>query len=262
MAARSPAFSISRTCSSRFPRLIGRLIAFEAFAVYLVDERRGELRAAHLLGYPDREAALRIPLGQGLVGAAVATEQPLIVNDLGADPRYVELVPGMHSAVVVPLLHKSRPIGALNILSRNRGHFSDRDVGIVRQFATHVAVALVNARLYKSSRRDAEAFETLAEIGREVTSLLDLDQLFTSIAQLTKRVVDYRTFGILLLNAGGELEMKLAVQYGEKVDGAPGAARRRARGLCGAAQGSGAGVGRLAGPALHRAACPTCDPSS
>ena len=44
---------------------------------------------------------------------------------------------------------------------------------------------------------DADAFETLAEIGREVSSLLDLDQLFTRIAQLTKRVVDYRTFGIL-----------------------------------------------------------------
>jgi sigma-B regulation protein RsbU (phosphoserine phosphatase) len=201
----------------QIPRLIARLIAFEAFAVYLVDERRGELRAAHLLGYPDRQAAIRIPLGQGLVGAAVATEQPLVVNDLGADARHVAIVPGMHSAIVVPLLHKSRPIGALNILSRNRDHFSDRDVGIVRQFATHVAVALVNARLYESSRRDADAFETLAEIGREVTSLLDLDQLFTSIAQLTRRVVDYRTFGILLLNGSGELEMKLAVQYGEKV---------------------------------------------
>jgi sigma-B regulation protein RsbU (phosphoserine phosphatase) len=201
----------------QIPRLIGRLIAFEAFAVYLVDERRNEFRAAHLVGYPDREEAIRLPLGQGLVGAAVETEQPIIVSDLSTDARHVEIVSGMQSAVVVPLLHKSRPIGALNILSRNRGQFSARDVAIVRQFAAHVAVALVNARLYERSRRDAEAFETLAEIGREVTSLLDLDQLFTTIAQLTKRVVDYRTFGILLLNEGGELEMKLAVQYGEKV---------------------------------------------
>jgi sigma-B regulation protein RsbU (phosphoserine phosphatase) len=201
----------------QIPRLIGRLIAFEAFAVYLLDERRSEFRAAHLVGYPDREEAIRLPLGQGLVGAAVATEQPIIVNDLSTDTRHVEIVSGMNSAVVVPLLHKSKPIGALNILSRNRGQFSDRDVAIVRQFAAHVAVALVNARLYERSRRDADAFETLAEIGREVTSLLDLDQLFATIAQLTKRVVDYRTFGILLLNDNGELEMKLAVQYGEKV---------------------------------------------
>ena len=124
----------------------------------------------------------------------------------------------MNSEIVVPLLHKSRPIGALNILSRNRDQFTPRDVDIVRQFGAHVAVALVNARLFERSRRDAEAFETLAEIGREVASVLDLDELFARIAQLTKRVIDYRTFGILLLNEErGELEMKLAVQYGEKV---------------------------------------------
>jgi sigma-B regulation protein RsbU (phosphoserine phosphatase) len=50
-----------------------------------------------------------------------------------------------------------------------------------------------------------------------VASVLDLDELFSRIAQLTKRVIDYRTFGILLLTDQGELEMKLALQYGEKV---------------------------------------------
>ena len=200
------------------PRLIGRLISFEGFAVYLIDERRGQLRAAYSVGYPVTDEPIWLKLGTGLVGVAVATEQPVLVNDLQGDGRYVEFVPGMNSEIVVPLLHKSRPIGALNILSRNRNQFTTRDVAIVRQFGAHVAVALVNARLFDRSRRDAEAFETLAEIGRDVASVLDLDELFSRIAQLTKRVIDYRTFGILLLNEErGELEMKLAVQYGEKV---------------------------------------------
>ncbi len=201
----------------QIPRLIRRLIPFEALAVYLLDDRRGELRAAYSVGYPDSDKPLRLRLGEGLVGAAVASEQPLLVNDLRADPRYLEFVPGMNSEVVVPLMHKSRPIGALNILSRNRDQFTVNDVAILRQFASHVAIALVNARLFERSRRDAEAFETLAEIGRDVASVLDLDELFARIAQLTKRVIDYRTLGILLLNEHDELEMKLAVQYGEKV---------------------------------------------
>jgi phosphoserine phosphatase RsbU/P len=201
----------------QIPRLIGRLISFEAFAVYLLDEKRGELRVAYSIGYPGTESPVRLRLGQGLVGAAVSSEQPLLVNDLPADPRYVEFVPGMHSEVVVPLMHKSRPIGALNVLSHNRNAFTIRDVAIVRQFAAHVAIALVNARLYERSRLDADAFETLAEIGREVAAVLDLDELFARIAQLTRRLIDYRTFGILLLNDDLELEMKLAVQYGEKV---------------------------------------------
>jgi phosphoserine phosphatase RsbU/P len=201
----------------QIPQLIGRLIGFEAFAVYLLDERRGELRVAYAVGYPPSEQPVRLTLGEGLIGASVASQQPLIVNDLNADPRYVEFVSGMNSEIVVPLMHKSKPIGALNILSRNRDQFSATDVAIVRQFGVHVAVALANARLFVRERQDAEAFETLAEIGRDVASVLDLDELFTRIAQLTKRVIDYRTFGILLLNADGELEMKLAVQYGEKV---------------------------------------------
>jgi sigma-B regulation protein RsbU (phosphoserine phosphatase) len=206
----------------QIPRLIGRLISFEAFAVYLLDERRGELRAAYSVGYPDPGKPVQLKLGTGLVGAAVASEHPLLVNDLRADARYIEFVPGMNSEIVVPLMHKSRPIGALNILSRNRDQFTPRDVDIVRQFGAHVAVALINARLFERSRSDAEAFETLAEIGREVAAVLALDELFARIAQLTKRLIEYRTFGILLLDEErGELEMKLAVQYGEKVQVPP-----------------------------------------
>jgi sigma-B regulation protein RsbU (phosphoserine phosphatase) len=199
----------------QIPRLIARLIAYEAFAVYLLDQRRGELTVAYSVGYPDREIRLRPD--EGLVGAAVASEQPVLANDLASDSRYIEVVPGMNSEIVVPLIHQSRPIGALNVLSREKNHFTLHDVAILRQFAAHVAVALVNASLFERSRLDAEAFETLAEIGRDVASVLDLDELFTRIAQLAKRVIDYRTFGILLLTDTGELEMKLALQYGEKV---------------------------------------------
>jgi len=143
---------------------------------------------------------------------------PLLVNDVSTDPRYVALVPGMAAELVVPLLHKKRPIGALNVLSHHKDEFTPADVDLLRQFGAHVAVGIVNARLFERSRSDAEAFEMLAEIGRDVAAVLDLDELFTRIAQLMRRVIDYRTFGIWLLNSGrGELEIQLAVQYGEKV---------------------------------------------
>jgi sigma-B regulation protein RsbU (phosphoserine phosphatase) len=202
----------------QLPRLIARLISFDVFAVYLLDHRRGELKVAYSIGYPAQDKPHRLKLGEGLVGAAVATEQPLLVNDVMADPRYVEFVPDMGSEIVVPLMHQSRPLGALNILSRHRNHFNANDVAILRQFAAHVSVALVNARLYERSRSDADAFETLAEISREIASVLDLDELLTRIAQLARRLIDYRTLGIMLVNADSELEMKVAVQYGEKVD--------------------------------------------
>ena len=201
----------------RIPELIGRLIQFDAFAVYLLDEKRSELRVAYAVGYPDT-SGIRLQLTQGLVGRVVTTQESQVLGDIRTDPGYVEVVSGMASTVAVPLLHKKKPIGALNVLSRVRDTYSERDANILRQFASHVATALVNARLFEQQRLDAEAFELLAEIGHEVSAVLDLDQLLARIAQLAKRVIDYRTFGILLLNESSqELEIKVAVQYGERV---------------------------------------------
>jgi sigma-B regulation protein RsbU (phosphoserine phosphatase) len=51
-----------------------------------------------------------------------------------------------------------------------------------------------------------------------VASVLDLDELFARIAQSMRRVIDYRTFGLWLLHEDArDLEIKLAVQYGENV---------------------------------------------
>ena len=125
---------------------------------------------------------------------------------------------------------------------------------MLRQFAAAVAVAIENARLFEREREYAETLETLAEIGREVSSILDLDELLARIAQLARRVIDYRTFGILLAQRGaGELEMKLAVQYGEKTVVPPVAAGEGPGRLCRAAQGGRARARRVAGPALHQA---------
>jgi sigma-B regulation protein RsbU (phosphoserine phosphatase) len=204
---------------AQIPKLIARLIEFDAFAVYLLDERRGELLTAYAVGYPDSVAPMPLKLGRGLVGAAVTSHTPLLVNDVAADPRYVAIVPGMASELVVPLLHQKRPIGALNLLSHKKDQFTAADVELLRQFASHVAVGIINARLFERIRTDAQAFETLAEIGRDVASVLDVDELFARIAQSMRRLIDYRTFGIWLLNESrAELEVKLAVKYGDQIE--------------------------------------------
>ncbi len=202
---------------AQIPDLIQRLIQFDAFAVYLLDEKHHELRIGYAVGYPDY-SSFRLREAQGLIGRVVQTQQTVVVGDVSTDPYYVAVVQGMSSTLAVPLVHKAQSIGALNILSRDRDQYSERDASILRQFAALVAAALVNARLFEQQRQDAGAFETLAEIGREVAAVLDLDELLSRIAQLARRVIDYRTFGILLLNeTTRELEMTVAVQYGEKV---------------------------------------------
>jgi phosphoserine phosphatase RsbU/P len=201
----------------KIPQLIARLTRFSAFSVYLLDERRQDLRIAYAVGYPEEVwHTLRLPLGAGVVGAAVQEGRPILVNDIRREPRYKGPLRNMLSQLAVPMRRKGKVIGALNLLNEVEGAFTPQDEALLRQFAAHVAVALENARLFKSERHYVDTLETLAEIGREMASILDLDALLTRIASLTKRLIDYRTFGILLLDeASNELEMKLAVRYGK-----------------------------------------------
>src|SRR6187549_1452591 len=202
---------------AKIPQLIARLTKFSAFSVYLLDEKRQELRIAYAVGYPDAALLnMRLRVGQGVVGAAVQEGRPILVNDIRQEPRYMGPLRNMLSQLAVPMRRKGRVIGALNLLNEAEGAFTDQDEALLRQFAAHVAVAIENARLFRSERQYVDTLEPLAEIGREMSSILDLDALLTRIASLTKRLVDYRTFGILLLNeANQELEMKLAVRYGK-----------------------------------------------
>jgi sigma-B regulation protein RsbU (phosphoserine phosphatase) len=202
---------------AKIPQLIARLTRFSAFSVYLLDDRRQELRIAYAVGYPEEVwSKLRLPVGEGVVGAAVQESRPILVNDIRREPRYRGPLRNMLSQLAVPMRRKGRVIGALNLLNEAEGAFTPQDEALLRQFAAHVAVALENARLFESERHYVDTLETLAEIGREMSSILDLDALLTRIASLTKRLIDYRTFGILLLDeATSELEMKLAVRYGK-----------------------------------------------
>jgi sigma-B regulation protein RsbU (phosphoserine phosphatase) len=202
---------------AKIPQLIARLTRFSAFSVYLLDERRQELRIAYAVGYPeDVLPNLRLRVGQGVVGAAVEEGRPILVNDIRREPRYMGPLRNMLSQLAVPMRRKGKVIGALNLLNEAEGAFTPQDEALLRQFGAHVAVAIENARLFESERHYVDTLETLAEIGREMSSILDLDTLLTRIASLTKRLVDYRTFGILLLNeSSNELEMKLAVRYGK-----------------------------------------------
>ena len=202
---------------AKIPQLIARLTRFSAFSVYLLEGEREELRIAYSVGYPEEVArTVRLRLGQGVVGTAVQEGRPILVNDIREEPRYVGPLRNMLAQLAVPMRRKGKVIGALNLLSETEGAFTPQDEALLRQFAAHVAVAIENARLFESEHQYVATLETLAEIGREMSSILDLDQLLTRIASLTKRLIDYRTFGILLLNEQSrELEMKLAVSYGK-----------------------------------------------
>jgi phosphoserine phosphatase RsbU/P len=193
-----------------------RILDYRILDIFL-PEADGTLVPAFVEGYDSGVLAsrLRITPGQGIVGAAAAERVPIFVPDVDADPRYISFGSGVRAELAIPLVHRDRLIGVLNIEGPDPDAFTVEARTALRVLASHLAVAIENATLYRETRWYAGLLGTLYEIGKETGSILDLDELLTRVAEVVKRVIDYEMFGILLLDTRrGELVLRKAVSYG------------------------------------------------
>jgi L-methionine (R)-S-oxide reductase len=76
---------------------------------------------------PEATEHLRIPVGQGICGAAAASGVTEIVDDVSADPRYLACFPSTRSEIVVPIAHEGRVVGEIDIDSDRPAAFGEED---------------------------------------------------------------------------------------------------------------------------------------
>jgi L-methionine (R)-S-oxide reductase len=76
---------------------------------------------------PQATEHVRIPVGSGICGAAAATGQTEIVDDVNADPRYLECFPSTRSEIVVPISYEGRVVGEIDIDSDRPAAFTAED---------------------------------------------------------------------------------------------------------------------------------------
>lgn len=195
-------------------RQLRRVVDYKLLDIFL-PEKDGTLTPAFVDGYPPEMAAqLRIRPGEGIVGAAAGSREPIFVPDVSKDRRYLPLVPGVVAEMAIPLLNRDHLVGVLNIEGPDPGAFTPEARTALQVLARHLAVAIENATFYRETRWYAGLLATLYEIGKETASILDLDALLQRVAEVVKRVIDYESFGILLIDeATNELVVRKAVQY-------------------------------------------------
>ena len=214
-------------------RELRRIVDYSVLDIF-VPEADGTLAVAYVEGDAASAARpLRLRPGEGIVGAAAQLRQVVFVPDVRRDPRYLALSPDVQAEMAIPLLHRDRLVGVINIEGPEAEAFSPDAQVALRVLARHLAAAIENATLYRETRWYAGLLGTLYEIGKETASILDLDALLHRVAESVKRVIDYEIFGILLLEPGSdELVLRKSVRYGTY-----GAKTRIAlgQGLCGTA---------------------------
>src|SRR6185503_9133987 len=183
----------------------------------LMDEERQELYFRFAVGHSaDIVQNLRISVGDGLVGTAAQERKPLVVDDVRTDPRYIEAVKAARSELAVPLISKNKVVGVLDIESPEVGYFNEEQVRLLSLLASQIAIAIENAKLYESERRNREFLALLYEISLDMGSTLEVDELVHKIAQAVKTKINYHTFSIFLLDERqGLLRPKFVIRSNE-----------------------------------------------
>jgi sigma-B regulation protein RsbU (phosphoserine phosphatase) len=194
---------------------VRRILDYKILDIFLPGAD-GSLVPAHVEGDtsllpPD----FRIRPGEGIVGAAAESREAIFVPDVAKDARYLPIVPGVVAELAIPLLHRDRLVGVLNVEGPEVAAFSSEAVTALRVLASHLAIAIENATLHREARWYAGLLATLYDIGKETSSILDPDALLHRVAESVKRVIDYEMFGILLLDeASQELVLRKSVRFG------------------------------------------------
>ena len=207
------------TTLRRVAELVRRVIDYEIFAILLLNEKAQELRIRFQVGYA-REVAerVKIKIGEGVTGLAAQRGEAILVNDVSKHPEYISAAPNVRSELAIPLIVKNRVIGVLNIEAHEIGHFTEEHKRLLTLIASRMAVGIENARLYTRTTRQARTLLLLNEIARELTSILNVDELLKRIAELLSRLIDYQMFSILLVDSAGEkLQHRFSLRFQENI---------------------------------------------
>jgi phosphoserine phosphatase RsbU/P len=207
------------TTLRRVAELVRRVIDYEIFAILLVNEKAQDLRIRFQVGYA-REVAerIKIKIGQGVTGLAAQRREAILVDDVSKHPEYISAAPNVRSELAIPLIIKNRVIGVLNLETHEAGRFTEEHKRLLTLIGSRMAVGIENARLYTRTTKQARTLVLLNEIARELTSILNVDELLKRIAELLSRLIDYQMFSILMLDPAGEkLQHRFSLRFQENI---------------------------------------------
>jgi sigma-B regulation protein RsbU (phosphoserine phosphatase) len=207
------------TTLRRVAELVRKVIDYEIFGILLLNEKTQELYFRFSLGYsPETAERVRVKVGEGVTGTAAQRREAVLVGDVSADPRYISAISNVRSELAVPLIVKNRVIGVIDIESPQTNHFTEEHKRLLTLIASRMAIGIENARLYTRLSRQAKTLVLLNEIARELTSILNVDELLKRIGELLSRLIDYQMFSILLLDSAGEtLQHRFSLRFQENI---------------------------------------------
>lgn len=153
----------------RIGTLLRRIIDYQMFSIWIVNEREHVLENRFALRFGERFSTTeKLPLEGGLVGTAITERRLIHSPDVRKDPRYRMFNPETRSEMAMPLIYKGKVIGVLDI-EHTRAHFFNEDhERALTTLAAQIAISIENARLYQRVAQQEQRLESDLAMAREV----------------------------------------------------------------------------------------------
>lgn len=179
----------------------------EIGTIHLFDLSTGVLRLAVWRGLPPAAVTKNDSIlpGQDWAGWVIEHREPLIVADITQEPRAVQmrLKDGPHAYVGAPMRARGRVLGVLSVIGEAGQIFEVEEVALLASIADEVGVAVENSQLYEAERRQRRQADTLLQVASVVGSTLDLNEVLARILDQLRRVVEYDSASVQLLEEDG-----------------------------------------------------------
>ena len=198
-----------------------RIFGAEKLSLMLTDDTKNEMWIAAARNIPKTlQAKVRVRIGEGLSGKVALSGEPLVVADVEDDPRLHRKSKEQYrtgSFAIVPLKHKERVLGVINLTNRADGTaFSEEDLALLTALANQAAIAIENSRLVTQLNREKEqinrrAFESriLYQVSSSIRYGLGYQHLIELLSSSLHELLDYDVLcSLLVLNGGEDFEVQ------------------------------------------------------
>ncbi len=193
-----------------------RLMRASSGSIVLVNPNTGFLEIEASTGLPSSAAAIKLRLGEGLTGWVAKTGEPVLCGDVRNDSRYIMLRPEIRSELAVPLRLNGEVRGVINVDSTRENTFTQSDLELLQELASHAASVIQKSWLYEQLRLKARLFETLVHVGQTINSTLNLDEALNVVAREASRLMEAKMCSLLLLDDSGQwLDLQASFGAGE-----------------------------------------------
>jgi len=144
----------------------------------------------------------KLLVGEGFSGRVVQSGEPMTIRDLTSDPRLTRSVvsdSGFRSVAIAPVVSRAKVLGTLFVMTPEIREFSPQEVQLLGSIGGQIGVAIENAGFFEAEQRRAEQFRVIAEVGRRITLILDVDQVLEQVVTLLQQAFNYYHVGIGLV---------------------------------------------------------------